>query len=90
LVPVTINYDRVFEIGNLALEMVSGEIPDESAFGLLSRIHKEASGRLGRTSVIFGNPINLKEWVKSEVRGPLCAENLDEAGLRLSERLLQK
>ena len=85
---MTINYDRVFDIGNLVLEMVGGDIPNESTFGLTKRIHKEAGGRLGRASVIFGNPINLKEWVQSEVRGPLCAENLDEAGLRLSERLL--
>jgi glycerol-3-phosphate O-acyltransferase len=87
---LTINYDRVFEMGNLALEMVSGEIPSESTFGLLKRINEKGGGRLGRASVIFGTPINIKEWVKAEVGGPLCAENIDEAGLHLSERLLQK
>jgi glycerol-3-phosphate O-acyltransferase len=77
-------------MGNLTLEMVSGEIPGESTFGLLKRINQKGGGRLGRASVIFGNPINLKEWVNTEAGGPISAENIDEVGIQLSERLLQK
>ena len=87
---MTVNYDRVFEMRNLALEMMSGDIPDESTFSLLKRIYNEANGRLGRATIIFGNSLDLKDWIKSEVREPLSSHNIDEAGLRLSERLLQK
>lgn len=91
LVPLTVNYERVFELRNLAIEMVSGDIPEESTFSLWKRINKEGgNNKLGRANVIFGNPINLKDWIKQEQLAPLSADNLDEAGLRLSERLLQK
>ena len=73
LVPVTINYERVFEMGNLALEMVSGEIPEESTLGLFQRIQRESGGKLGRASVIFGNSLDLKDWIKSVCRGPLTS-----------------
>ena len=51
-------------------------------------IKEERDGKLGRVTVIYGNPLNLKEYLKVEGMSPLTAEQIDTAGLRLSERLL--
>jgi glycerol-3-phosphate O-acyltransferase len=38
LIPVAINYERVFEVRNLAIEMVSGKVPKLSAYQLLKML----------------------------------------------------
>ena len=63
LVPVTINYDRIFEIRQLAIEMVSGEKPNVGHGRIFEMLNENKEGKLGRTSVIFGNAINLKTWL---------------------------
>ena len=87
IVPVTINYERIFEMKNLANEMVSGK----SNYNLL-KIHQmiktDEQGRLGKSFVIFGKPISLKDYIAKEGFKTLDATNINEAGLRLSERLL--
>ena len=90
IVPVTINYDRVFELRNLANEMVSGETTYTGIRQVSRLVASERDGKLGRVTVIYGNPLNLREYLKAEGMAPLTAEKIDVAGLRLSERLLQK
>lgn len=41
LVPVSINYERVFEVRNLATEMVSGKVPRLSLMQLLQMLGSE-------------------------------------------------
>jgi glycerol-3-phosphate O-acyltransferase len=53
-------------------------------------INQESNARLGKTFVIFGKSISLKEYITRENLAPLTALNINEAGLRLSERLIQK
>lgn len=88
LVPVTINYERIFEMNNLATEMVSGQ----NEFNLW-KIHKmlkgSNQGRLGKAFIIFGKSISLKEFITNEGLAPVNAMNINDAGLRLTERLLQ-
>jgi len=39
IVPVNINYERVFEVRNLAIEMVSGKVPRLSMMKLLNMLN---------------------------------------------------
>jgi glycerol-3-phosphate O-acyltransferase len=63
LVPVCINYERVFEVRNLATEMVSGTVPQLSFMQLLKMLSSEKEGKLGRVFVDYGSAINLREYL---------------------------
>lgn len=65
LVPVCINYERVFEVRNLAIEMVSGKVPRLSFVKLLNMLNGEKEGKLGRVFVNYGRVINLREYLKN-------------------------
>ena len=65
LIPVCINYERVFEVRNLAIEMVSGKVPRLSFMKLLNMLSSETEGKLGRVFVDYGRPINLREYLKN-------------------------
>jgi glycerol-3-phosphate O-acyltransferase len=41
IVPVAINYERIFELRNLATEMVSGKVPNLRFLQLLSMLKNE-------------------------------------------------
>jgi hypothetical protein len=45
-------------------------------------------GRLGKAFIIFGKSISLKEFITNEGLAPVNAMNINDAGLRLTERLL--
>jgi len=47
-------------------------------------IKENTGGKLGRTSIIFGNAINLKQWLQEEKFSPLTPDFLDDACLKLS------
>jgi glycerol-3-phosphate O-acyltransferase len=89
LVPVGINYDRVFEDRTLIRELVVG-VPRRSRFrqaaGVLSfagsnivRLLTFQLRRYGRVAVAFGSPISVRGWVATEPAGVL--------GLPRAERL---
>jgi len=84
IVPVTINYDRVFEVRQLGIEMVSGKNPRVGMSRIAEMIKENTGGKLGRTSIIFGNAINLKQWLQEEKFSPLTPDFLDDACLKLS------
>lgn len=90
LVPVSINYERMFEVRNLATEMVSGKVPQLSLMNLLGMLGAEKQGKLGRVFVNFGRVINLKEYLKNISIPTINYENIDEASLRLSEKLYKE
>ena len=79
----------MFEIRNLATEMVSGDVPELAIFKLISMINKE-KGRLGRIFCNFGNPINIKDYLSNINVRVLSANNIDDTGLRLTEKLYKE
>lgn len=60
IVPLALNYERVFEMRNLAIEMTSGNVPKLRLLEIESMIRK-MPGNLGRTLCVFGEPISLKD-----------------------------
>jgi glycerol-3-phosphate O-acyltransferase len=90
LVPVSINYERVFEVRNLATEMVSGKVPRLNLMQLLQMLGSEKQGKLGRVFLNFGRHINLKEYLKNIRIPTVDSSNIEEASLRLSEKLYKE
>ena len=79
----------MFEIRNLATEMVSGDVPQLAFFKLLSMIGNE-KGKLGRIFCNFGNPINIKDYLANINIKVLNANNIDDTALRLTEKLYKE
>lgn len=90
LIPVAINYERVFEVRNLATEMVSGKVPRLGLLALLKMLGSEKEGKLGRVFINFGNKVNVQEYLKNINMSMITYENIDEASLRLSEKLYKE
>ena len=64
LIPVAINYDRLFEIRNLATEIVSDDPGDLSMLGLQRMINNQQGDQtVGKVYVTFGEAINLKDYL---------------------------
>ena len=64
IVPVCINYDRIFDISFLVGEMVSGEFkPGTTLIDVAQRILKMEEGKLGKIFVKYVEPIDLNEYV---------------------------
>ena len=64
IVPVMISYDRKFESGNIAAEMVSGEKVDYNIFTSLKRVHGVEEDQLGQVYVKYLDPINIETWLR--------------------------
>ena len=63
LLPVAINYDRLFEIRNLAQEIVSSAT-DKLSMVTVMRMLKEQTGQTtGRVYMTFGQPISLSSFL---------------------------
>lgn len=90
LVPVCINYERVFEVRNLAIEMVSGKVPRLSFMKLLNMLSSEKEGKLGRAFVNYGRVINLREYLKNISIPQINQQNIDDSALRISEKLYKE
>lgn len=90
VIPVAINYERVFEVRNLAIEMVSGKIPRLNFMQLLGKLGAAKQGSLGRVFLNFGRSIDVKEYLKN-IRIPIINnQNIDEASLKISEKLYKE
>lgn len=48
----------------LAIEIISGEVPDFGHNKVLDMIKNYNGAKMGRVSVSFGSPIDLKAWLK--------------------------
>ena len=86
---MTFNYERMFEIRNLATEMVSGDVPELAFLKLVSMINKE-KGRIGRIFCNFGNPISIKDYLSNINVKVLNSNNIDDTALRLTEKLYKE
>ena len=89
LIPVAINYDRLFEIRNVATEIVSDDPGDLSLLGLRRMINSQQGDQtVGKVYVTFGEAINLKDYLSQRKISPLTQANLDEAALDLTSHLV--
>lgn len=65
IVPVAINYERILEIRNLCIELISGPKQKMSSIELASLIRKQRPGSLGRIFCNFSTPVSLKDYLKN-------------------------
>ena len=59
IVPIVINYERIYEQENLSIEMISGQ---KKEYNFITALHKMITARqdsLGRVYVKYLNPIDL-------------------------------
>lgn len=71
IVPVMINYDRIYEQGNLSIEMVSGKKKDYTFYSALQRILTQPKDSLGQVYVKYLDPIDLKTYLTYEVQSQM-------------------
>ena len=88
IVPVAINYDRLFEIRNLAQEIVSADNGKLSVFDVRRMISEQSEKTVGKVYVTFGSTVSLKDFFKEQKLAPLNQANLDQAGLQLTTHLV--
>lgn len=64
LIPVAITYDRLFEMRNLANEIVSGQTDDLFSMLTVTRMLREQSNQaVGKVYMTFGEAISLKDYL---------------------------
>lgn len=63
IVPVCINYDRLFEASYLANEMISGKFTNINLYEMSSNIMKMRRGKLGKVFVKYAEAIDLSEYI---------------------------
>ena len=63
IVPVCINYDRLFEASYLANEMVSGKFSNTNMMDLTRYIFSMRKGKLGKVFVKYAEPIDLNDYI---------------------------
>jgi len=86
--PVSINYERLFEIDNIADMMVSKNQRNLGLLDIKSKIDKQKQHRLGRTYVMFGKTISLRDYFMETEKGVLTTQNINNAALNLTQRLV--
>jgi glycerol-3-phosphate O-acyltransferase len=64
IVPVCINYDRIFDSHYLANEMISGEFRHLNTAELMVRTVNKRKGKLGKIFVKYADPIDLNSYVE--------------------------
>ena len=64
IVPVVISYDRKFESGNIATEMVSGSKRDYTMITSMHKLYSTEEDSLGQVYVKYLDPVNVADWVK--------------------------
>lgn len=87
--PVSVNYERLFEIRNISDMMVSREQPNFGLIDIVKKINSFKGQKLGRGYVMFGNTISLRDYFVSESeQGVLTPNELNQSALNLTERLV--
>lgn len=66
IVPVCINYDRLFEASYLANEMISGKFTNINLYEMSSNIMKMRRGKLGKVFVKYAEAIDLSEYILTQ------------------------
>lgn len=84
LVPVCVNYDRLFDSSYLSTEMISGEFQNTTLFDLLKKIFSMREGKMGKVFVKYAEPIDLQSYMQQH-----ASDSFDEMSLRLTRDLYQ-
>lgn len=63
IVPVSMQYDRIFEASYLANEMISGKFQNTNLYDLMNNIFSMRKGKLGKVFVKFAQPIDLNQYI---------------------------
>jgi len=88
VVPVAINYDRLFEIRNLTDEIVNGDRTELSMVQVLRMLMEQADNKLGKVYMTFGKSISVDSFVNEQRLAPITPDNLDRAALELTSHLV--
>ena len=80
--PVTICYDRILEMRNLAGEMISEEARDHSVMDIFNLLRNLKQDQLGSIFVNFGEPLSLASYLNQD-------STLTEASLQLDKDLVK-
>ncbi len=73
LIPVAINYDRLFEIRNLATEIVSGETGEFSMFTVRRMLAEQCidDGAVGKIYLTFGKSVSMSDYLAKNELAPV-------------------
>jgi glycerol-3-phosphate O-acyltransferase len=63
VVPVCVNYDRLFDSRYLSNEIISGKFQNFNIAELMYYIYKTRPGKLGKIFVKYAEPINLYDYI---------------------------
>lgn len=63
IVPVCINYERLFDASYLANEMISGSFHNINMMELVKNIFQMQKGKLGKCFVNYCDPIDLNAYI---------------------------
>lgn len=66
--------------------MMSGKVKEFTSLEIMHLLNKEKNGRLGKAFIKYQDPINLKDYIQTNIKVPLSYTNLEEVGIKLSER----
>ena len=61
--PVSINYERIYDESLLAAEIVSGHFENLTAFGLIRSLSTMPKNKLGKVFIKYAEPIDLDTFV---------------------------
>jgi glycerol-3-phosphate O-acyltransferase len=86
--PVSINYERLFEIRNIADMMVSSDARNMGIFDIKRKFDAFKGHSLGRVYVKFGKTISLRDYFAGNEKGVLTANTLNDSALNLTQRLV--
>lgn len=90
VVPVMVNYERNFEMKNLATEMVSSEASLLTKADLIKRFGSLRPDQMGDTFVKFLEPILLKKFLAQSGTEKLTRKIIDKAAFDLSSELYKR
>jgi glycerol-3-phosphate O-acyltransferase len=64
VVPISLMYDRIFDSGLFAKEILSGKFEDMNVFELLKTVYKMPAGKIGKIFVKYHDPIDINQYVR--------------------------
>ena len=90
IVPVMVNYDRIYEGSNLTTEMINGEKNDFTLFTSFKKLNRTPQDAVGHIYVKYLDPINLHDFLDKTVEGKLCHTNFDNTALSLTTLIMER
>lgn len=89
IVPLVVNYDRIYEADNLATEMINGQKSDYHILSSVKAISSTKEDSLGHIHVKYLEPIDLETFLGGDVKGRLNQENFELTAQNLTSYLME-